>query len=72
MRNCIKCGNEIPEGRIKILPNTKTCVKCSDVSPVKAITAQRGSGDHTFIETVIVEEELFNKYQDEVKRNHRD
>jgi len=26
---CISCGEEIPLKRLEILPNTKTCVKCS-------------------------------------------
>ena len=28
-RQCIVCSADIPEGRIKILPNTKTCVNHS-------------------------------------------
>jgi len=35
--NCIKCKSEIPEKRIKILPNTKTCTECSDVEAVGAV-----------------------------------
>ncbi|HWZ21783.1 MAG TPA: TraR/DksA C4-type zinc finger protein [Cytophagaceae bacterium] len=30
MRACISCGKEIPEQRLKILPNSKTCVQCSE------------------------------------------
>tara|TARA_R110000851_G_scaffold101085_1_gene217072 strand:+ start:66 stop:296 length:231 start_codon:yes stop_codon:yes gene_type:complete len=26
---CTKCRGEIQEGRLKALPNTKTCVECS-------------------------------------------
>ena len=26
---CIKCGNEIPEGRLKAVLGTRTCVRCS-------------------------------------------
>ena len=29
---CRSCGVEIHPMRIEILPNTKVCVKCSDVS----------------------------------------
>ena len=29
--NCIKCGETIPEGRLKALPTAKTCVSCSGV-----------------------------------------
>ena len=30
--NCTKCHEEIHPGRIKALPNAKTCVKCSTTS----------------------------------------
>jgi NAD-dependent SIR2 family protein deacetylase len=29
--NCEGCGKPIPKERLKALPETKTCVKCSDV-----------------------------------------
>lgn len=29
MRKCITCGTEIPEGRIKAMPSTNTCVQHS-------------------------------------------
>ena len=32
MRNCAKCGCEIPAMRLEALPNTTTCVGCSRVS----------------------------------------
>jgi len=31
---CINCGREISEGRLKILPDTRTCIGCSQVKPV--------------------------------------
>lgn len=31
MRNCCKCGCEIPAMRLEALPDTTTCVKCSRV-----------------------------------------
>jgi hypothetical protein len=34
MRSCKTCGDEIPPARLEALPNTRTCVKCSDVEPV--------------------------------------
>ena len=27
--NCLKCGGEIPYGRLKIMPYTTRCVKCA-------------------------------------------
>lgn len=35
-RQCIICGIDIPEGRIKILPHTKTCVQHSTESAYAA------------------------------------
>jgi hypothetical protein len=34
---CIHCPNEIPPERLEALPETRTCVNCSDVQPYKAI-----------------------------------
>ena len=48
--NC-KCGSEIPPERLKILPDTKTCVKCSDVKKKKAIVT--GSYKHKMVELII-------------------
>ena len=31
MRTCVKCSSVIPQGRVDALPNTTTCVRCSDV-----------------------------------------
>jgi hypothetical protein len=58
----VKCEGEIPEGRLKILPNTKTCVSCSDVSKKGGITVQLGEGDHTYNEVIIMEPEEINMY----------
>lgn len=30
---CEKCGDKIPQERLDILPNTRTCVRCSDERP---------------------------------------
>jgi len=27
---CTRCGAEIPPGRLKVLPDTSVCVKCSE------------------------------------------
>lgn len=50
--NC-KCGSEIPPERLKILPDTKTCVKCSDVKKKKAIVT--GSYKHKMVEIQVVD-----------------
>jgi len=58
---CIYCGVEIPEGRLKALPNTKTCVKCSISHKKKAITVTEGQGEDNWNDIVIVEDEDLNK-----------
>lgn len=32
-RDCIECGRKIPVERLAMLPETWTCVRCSDVRP---------------------------------------
>ncbi len=31
---CVKCKQPIPKERVEALPDTQTCVKCSDVQPI--------------------------------------
>jgi hypothetical protein len=42
-RQCIVCSADIPEGRIKILPNTKTCVNHSTTEAYAARRTFNGS-----------------------------
>lgn len=55
-KNCKKCGVIIPPKRIEILPNTITCVNCSSTKPVLGVNVQRGTGEDTWIETIIIPE----------------
>lgn len=64
MTNCIKCNDEIPEGRLKALPNAKTCVSCSGVQKKGTITVMKGEGDHTWIETIHLEHEDYKAYME--------
>lgn len=36
--DCVTCGMVIPPKRLQVLPETKTCVKCSNVQAVVGIT----------------------------------
>lgn len=63
-----KCGVQIPPARLKILPNTMTCVNCSEVQTKKPVIIQRGEGDHTYTETVVLEYEQYVKYTEEENR----
>jgi hypothetical protein len=64
VRYC-KCGVQIPAARLKILPNTHTCVNCSDVKTKKPVIVQHGQGDHTYIETIFLEHEDYVQYVEE-------
>lgn len=53
--NCVKCGEVIPEGRLKALPQTKVCVACSGTRMKRAVTVTKGEGDHTWNDIVIMD-----------------
>ena len=59
---CISCGVEIHPKRLEILPNTKHCVQCSDTGRKRGVTVQRGEGDHSYTDVVIMEEKQFIQY----------
>ena len=59
---CLGCGEPIHPKRIEILPNTKHCVSCSDVGRKRGVTVQRGEGDHSYTDVVIMEEKQFIQY----------
>ena len=59
--NCTKCGEVIPEGRLKALPGAKTCVACSNAK-------MKGEGDHTWIETIHLEHDEHRKYMEAENR----
>ena len=50
---CIKCGEDMPELRLTQY-GYKVCVNCSTVSTKRGIPITKGSGDHTWTETVIM------------------
>ena len=52
---CCKCQDVIPEGRLQILPNTRTCVKCSTATKWygRAII----SGKTTYSEVEVIKDE---------------
>ena len=54
-RNCKQCNNLIPEGRLKILPHTYSCVGCSTTERVGGHTVI--SGKNTYSEIQIVDQE---------------
>jgi len=68
MKHCVKCGSEIPEGRLKALPNAKTCVSCSSMQKKGAVTIMKGEGDHTWIETIHLDHEDYIRYMEAEKK----
>jgi hypothetical protein len=68
IRNCISCGIEIPIQRIKILPKTKVCVKCSDITKKGGTTIMKGTGEDTWNEIVILEGEEYKKFIEEERK----
>jgi hypothetical protein len=58
---CIKCKEDMPELRLSKY-GYKVCVKCSTVGTKRGIPVMRGSGDHTWTETIIMEEEQYEEY----------
>jgi hypothetical protein len=64
MKKCTVCGNEIHPKRLEILPNATRCVACSTTDRKAGISVMKGEGDHTYVETVIMERDEFIKYQE--------
>jgi len=59
---CIKCNSEIHPQRVKALPTTKVCVQCSTVSPHTGMVVSYGTGDHTWTDVVVMNEEQQKEY----------
>lgn len=70
---CIYCGKEIPQRRLKALPTTKTCVNCSTVAPKRAVTVTKGTGDHTYNDIVVLEHHEYETiFKDELRKSTLD
>ena len=55
MISCPKCGNDFPEKR-KML-GYHVCIECSTTKPVVGITTVEGSGDHTYNDIIIMDQD---------------
>lgn len=49
---CIKCGNLIPEARLKALPTAKTCVHCSAAQRVAGFALITGKTEYSALQLV--------------------
>lgn len=61
---CTKCGGDMPELRFTTY-GYNFCVNCSTVGAKRGLPVQMGIGDHTWTETVIMEEEDYIKYTEQ-------
>ena len=52
---CNSCGEPMPELRTTLY-GYKFCVNCSTTKPKKALNVTFGEGDHTFNETIIIDD----------------
>ena len=58
-RFCKVCGEEINPLRVKALPTANTCVQHSNAAPKRGRILTLGSGDHTYNEIEILDEETY-------------
>ena len=67
---CTGCKQPIHPKRLEILPSATRCVACSTATKKAGVTVTKGTGDHTYTETVIMEHDKFVKYKEaEAKLN---
>ena len=66
---CVKCQEDIPPKRLEILPNTKTCVKCSTVGAYSGRPILHGKGEDTYVEIDIMTPEQAKKINDILDKN---
>lgn len=49
-RRCSKCGGMIPLERLELLPDTTTCVRCSDAKPVTDLDVEIDTADQNDVQ----------------------
>ena len=54
---CPKCGNDFPLKRKEL--GYHVCVNCSTAKPVVGITTVEGSGDHTYNDIIIMDQDRY-------------
>lgn len=64
MISCTRCGEDMPELRFTSY-GYDFCVNCSTVGAKRGLPVQRGTGDHTWTETIIMEEDDYIKYTEQ-------
>ena len=62
VRYCKVCGEQIHPKRLEIIPTATTCVPCSTTEKKGVVTVMKGQGDHTWVETIFLEPDVYKKY----------
>lgn len=57
-----RCGKTIHPQRLKALPNTETCVDCSNVGKKGGVVVTKGEGEDTFNDIVIMDADQLSTY----------
>ena len=52
---CPKCGNDFPEKRKEL--GYHVCINCSTVKPKVGVTTVEGTGDHTYNDIIIMDQD---------------
>ena len=64
---CSKCDSDMPELR-KTLYGYNFCVTCSEsknlIKPKHGVSVMMGEGDHTYVETIIMDDYQYQTYMD--------
>jgi hypothetical protein len=47
---CVKCGQSIPQARLNAVPNTKTCVRCSQAQRVAGFPLITGKTEYSSLQ----------------------
>ena len=58
---CVRCHSPMPELRLTKY-GYDFCVNCSTVGAKRGVPVMRGSGDHTWTETVIMEKDQYEEF----------
>jgi hypothetical protein len=64
IKYCKNCKEEIHPKRVNILPNTTTCVSCSNTGRKRGVTVLNGNieKDDTWVDIVFMEPEQYEQY----------
>jgi len=68
---CPRCGDDFPELR-KTQYGYNFCVNCSTVDTKRGMSVTYGSGDHTWTETIIMDQSTYNKQLSDFKQDLND